>query len=144
MGQKNYEMLNKVPQHMFWNSVWYSDASYKNYLYLDYFLKFFLKSVFSSKNSSFFFKTLNTKHFSYLTTLDTSLSVSKFFNTRTFNPYFSRFWVLSYKNWLFFSFFFFYPVSKTQNNFLYSQSFEDDIYFFKFLPSYNKTHNFFF
>ena len=115
MGQKNYELLNKAPNYLFWNSMWYSNTSFKNFLYLDFFLKNFIKIILSNKISNNFFKNLNNKNFKYLNFVYLK-SFNNIDSTNTFlsfTPYFSKFWLLIYKDWVFFIFFFFYPTSKT-------------------------------
>jgi hypothetical protein len=116
MGQRSYELLNKTPNYIFWNSMWNSSFCFKNNLYLDFFFKKLLNSIFLFNTSSFFFKNLNNKNNSYLYKT-TNLFLEK--NTEYFNksmdylnPYLSKIWLLSYKNWIFLTFFIFYPKGK--------------------------------
>ena len=120
MGQRNYELLNKAPKYIFWNAMWNSSFCFKNSLYLDFFFKQIIFSVFSFNNSSLFYKNLkninnkfiynNLTFFSY----DNDFSSSK--QTDYLNPYFSKIWLLIYKNWVFLTFFIFYPKGKLIND----------------------------
>ena len=118
MGQRNYELLNKAPNYVFWSSMWNSVYCFKNNLYLDFFLKNVIYSVFSSNSSQFFFKNLKLGNINYLYNRSNHFIFDNVQDKGLdfVNPYLSKVWLLLYKNWLFLTFFIFYPKGKIKSD----------------------------
>ena len=147
MGQRNYELLNKAPSYIFWNSMWNSSYSFKNYLYLDFFFKQLISSVFFFNNSSLFIKNLKKQNSIYIYNTLSFSDENNFLNLEKnldfLNPYLSKIWLLSYKNWIFITFFIFYPKGKVASEDL--SNLEDlniDFFFFSRFNSLKKKNIF--
>ena len=141
VGQKNYELLNKAPNYVFWGSLWQTDYALKDYLYLDFFIKNILNIILTTKISQFFFKKLNTNNFLYLFDTFEKLNFKDLDTTASkFNPYFSKFWFLSYKSWLILTFFLFYPSGRVDDVFFLSKNNLDSSNLL-FTPSYFFFYN---
>ena len=114
MGQINYPLLNKTPTFIFWDSFWHSKYSYKSFLYNDFFTKKILIFLFSSKYTHFFFKPTfynfsKESLYLYQANKNTLLTKNKEINSTSTPVYFSKVWLLVYKNWLILNFYLFYP-----------------------------------
>lgn len=147
MGQRNYELLNKTPKYIFWNSMWNSSYCFKNSLYLDFFFKRIIFLLFSFNNSSLFYKNLKSLNNKFIYNNLNSFNDSKDLNFNKqidyLNPYFSKVWLLIYKNWIFLTFFIFYPKGKlnVDDSIVNDEIFID--FFFYYKIKLNKKKPFF-
>lgn len=116
MGQSNYTLLNKASTYLYWNSLWYSNASLKNYVHMDVYIKQLLLTFFFNKSTDLFFynQILNSK----IVHKFSNLSDSAVYSKTIYKPYNSKIWLLQFKNWLLLSCYFFYPqglINKDQS-----------------------------
>ena len=113
LGQKSYTALNRVPNYLFWDSMWHSKFAIKNIVYLDFFLKSLINLCLVGRLSATFtaqlFKNSNLKY-NQLDNTDFKISSLK---DKEQKLYISKFWFLKFKNWLIVSLFIFYPSGTT-------------------------------
>lgn len=143
MGQKSYELLNRIPTHIFWNSLWHTAFNFSFYFYLNFFLKKYIYSLFFFSVSSNYFinlKSKNLKHF-YTTQyfLNDTNHLEKDFNFL----YFSKYWFFIFKSWIIISFFIYYPTNVDEKNII-NQDFFDITNDFVFLEKNDFASNLFF
>lgn len=133
MGQISIPMLNKVGYSMYWNSMWDNKVDFSRALKEDIYLNKFVPLIFNDSISSKILKyskknvkDLNTDYYNIQIKTKTKHQIFLFLlKNSKLNFYCSKLWILKYQNWIIIYFFMYLPkYNRLKKRFFFSKKIE--------------------